>query len=129
MTDDNAPVVDLPRVARAMAELDRIAEDHPELLGVSTPEEWAETLSSVERGNTGTGDMADATKHVGFRLDTGLLARMDAFAEVIGEREQGRALTRTAALHRLLLASLRAAEENYSEAERQKAGEIKANSG
>lgn len=36
--------VDLDRVKRGLAELDKIAAEHPRLLGDSTPEEWEATL-------------------------------------------------------------------------------------
>lgn len=37
-------VLDLEAIRQASANLDRIAADHPELLGKSTPEEWEEIL-------------------------------------------------------------------------------------
>lgn len=39
-------VLDLEAIRAASANLDRIAAEHPELLGKSTPEEWEKALKS-----------------------------------------------------------------------------------
>ena len=40
--------IDFKAVKESLAALDRIAAEHPELLGESTPEEWEETLRSLD---------------------------------------------------------------------------------
>ncbi len=39
--------LDLETIRDALANLDRIAAEHPELLGGSTPDEWEEVLADV----------------------------------------------------------------------------------
>lgn len=39
--------IDFQAVKESLAALDRIAAEHPELLGESTPEEWEQTLKST----------------------------------------------------------------------------------
>jgi hypothetical protein len=44
-----AKPIDFQAVKESLAALDRIAAEHPHLLGKSTPEEWEEILSEIEQ--------------------------------------------------------------------------------
>jgi hypothetical protein len=69
-------VVDLPRVRRALAELDRLAQEQPEAFRL-TVEEWRAVLAEDER-------MA-VTKVVALRLPDDVLERVDAHARRLRE--------------------------------------------
>jgi hypothetical protein len=46
-----AKPINLQAVRESLAALDRIAREHPELLGPSTPDEWEDTLKDLEDVN------------------------------------------------------------------------------
>jgi len=49
-----AKTIDFQAVKESLAALDRIAAEHPELLGKSTPEEWEKTLNDQDTASTGS---------------------------------------------------------------------------
>ena len=71
-----AEVVDLPRVRRALAELDRLEVEHPEAFRL-TIEEWRATLAEEET--------MTVSKVVPVRLPAELLARVDAHGQRLQE--------------------------------------------
>ena len=65
--------IDLEAVRAARRNLETIAAEHPELLGESSAEEWAEALEEVEK--------MTKTIQVGVRFPPEVLGLIDRFAE------------------------------------------------
>ena len=101
-----AKVLDLPRIKQSLENLDRIATEHPELLGKSTADEWEATLKEhiTERPTKKT----KAPQAI--RLPDELLSRVDAYAESL-ESEIHISVSRSDAIRRLLVLGLEDAED------------------
>ena len=69
-------VVDMPRVRRALAELDRLAEEHPEAFRLEA-QEWRAVLAEDER--------MTVSRVVALRLPDDVLARVDAHAKRLSD--------------------------------------------
>lgn len=98
-----AKVIDMKIVRSAQHNLARIAAEHPELLGESSVEGWAETLSEMEER-----DMK--TVQLGIRFSPEVVAAVDRFAaeENVRLRETlpGVTLNRADAIRVLVVAAL-----------------------
>lgn len=101
-----AKVLDLPKIKQSLENLDRIATEHPELLGKSTADEWETTLKEhiTERPTKKT----KAPQAI--RLPEELLSRVDAYAESL-ESEIHISVSRSDAIRRLLVLGLEDAED------------------
>ena len=111
MPDDHP--VDLDRVRAALARLDRLAADHPELLhgdgGPVPPDDaeaaWIDTL-----------EQAMNDKQVAFRLPSELVGRLDEYAEQMRRENPGMRVTRADVVRMLLSRGLARVEAPPSEA-------------
>ena len=75
MTTTTKPI-DLARVRRGLAELDRLAQAHPELVtgAAGDPETWERLLREAGMGNEGK------TQQLAIRLPVDLIDRIDRYA-------------------------------------------------
>ena len=107
-------VVDLGRVARGLAKLDRIAQDHPELvsLGLRGPANQA----AWERELAG-GESVGRTEQTAFRLPVELLERIDHIANLATVESGGLArITRTDVVRVLVSRALASIEAEVGSA-------------
>ncbi len=102
--------VDLPRVRRALAELNRIAREHPEAFNRDRAG-WEGVLAEDE-------EMADS-KVVAFRFPPALQDRIDGYAERLSTRA-GVEVTRAQVVKKLLALGLDAAEAEETATRKQK---------
>ena len=98
-----ALLVDLPRVRRALAELDRLADEHPGLTGPSSAENRAGWEAVLQE------DEMVAAKMVAFRLHKELIERLDAYAERMAA-QTGITVTRSDVAKKLITEGLARAE-------------------
>ena len=104
-------MVDLPRARRALEQLDRLAAEHPHLLGQRGPANragWENLLQHLDPPTHGD-PMAADTKLIAFRLPTSLVERIDAHAAALAA-QTGLEVTRTDTAKMLLVRALDAAE-------------------
>jgi hypothetical protein len=90
--------IDLAAVRAAEARLDRLAAEHPELLGESTPEEWESILKDQIKVKSKGAPQA-------LRLPDDLLAQVDAYARAL-EAELHISVSRSDAIRRLITIGL-----------------------
>ena len=101
-----AKVLDLPAIKNSLANLDRIAAEHPELLGESSAAEWEATLKEhITEQPTKKTKTPQA-----IRLPDELLDRVDAYAARL-ESEIHISVSRSDAIRRLLVLGLEDAED------------------
>jgi hypothetical protein len=101
--------VDLDAVRAARARLDALAREHPELRGRRGPENverWMRTLEPIEEETMKN----EATVQCAFRLPASLVAKLDDFAEQMGQEQPGVAFTRADAVRALLTHALGSVE-------------------
>lgn len=94
--------INLGRARRALQRLDRLAEEHPELVAPhqdreQAAREWELALQEIEEMET---------KQYAFRLDDELVARLDLAAEALKKEFAGVPWTRTTVLRFLLTDAL-----------------------
>ena len=104
------PSVDLPRVRRALAELDRIAREHPEAFNRDRAS-WEGVLAEDE-------EMADS-KPWAFRFPPELQERIDRYAARASERA-GVEVSRAQVVKKLLALGLEVAEVEAKSAGKRK---------
>ncbi len=94
--------IDWAAVALARQRLDRIKNEHPELVGPADAEQWTATLAEDEA-------MAE-TQQVAFRLPADLVKRLDRHAKRLEEAAPGMTFTRADVVRVLLTKGLDEAE-------------------
>jgi hypothetical protein len=88
-------VADLRRVSAGLRRLDELAEQHPELIGPGSADEWEEILAKAKATE-------EAKQAAAFRLDAADLAFLDAEAERMGAALPGMTFNRTDVLRVLI---------------------------
>ena len=109
MTGPRRPV-DLGRVRAALATLDRVAREHPELVdhNAANVAAWEAALPDILEPQEPPETMAAINQHQqSFRFPDELIARIDAYAEAL-ERETGLQVSRNDALRSLVVRALKA---------------------
>lgn len=98
--------VDLPRVRRALASLDRIANDNPGMIhrGATSAEQWTaelETIFAEAERKAMTDNETEAQHQQSMRFPAGMLAQIDAYAEAMAQTT-GLRMNRAAAVRALV---------------------------
>ena len=107
--------VDLPRARRALAELDRLAAEHPEAFRLSAGE-WERVLS--EDTNM-TKSEAGPSQMTAFRLPVEMVKRIDAHADRLAKLT-GLKVSRADVVKMLLARALDGAERDAAELEKRR---------
>ena len=100
--------IDLPKMRRILAKLDRLAEQHPELVSdqPTDPKAWEQILEHD--------DMA-RTNQIGVRVDDALLQALDAYAAKLSADNPGMNMTRADAIRVLLTRGLQDFQANQQQ--------------
>jgi hypothetical protein len=114
--------IDWGRVRGARQQLDKLALEHPELLGPPSTENrrgWEHDLEEIMGRGTESA-LGGETMQVAFRLPAKLVARLDQHVERMRRLSPGVAFTRADAVRSLLTVALTTAEEAEAVAKRKR---------